>query len=75
MANPHPFAILNHINADSGIPYVSLSQRALVSIAQRRPADSSISDYGQRQSNSFASSKAPDTAGWTAPSGDRSMRG
>ncbi len=30
MANPHPFAILNHINADSGIPYVSLSQRDLV---------------------------------------------
>ncbi len=29
MANPHPFAILNHINADSGIAYVSLRQRDL----------------------------------------------
>jgi hypothetical protein len=30
MANPHPFAIFNQKKADSGIPYVSLSQRDLV---------------------------------------------
>ena len=30
MANPYPFAILNHKNAGSGIPYVSLRQWDLV---------------------------------------------
>ena len=30
MANLHPFAMLNHKNADSGIPYVSLTQWDLV---------------------------------------------
>ena len=30
MANLHPFARLNHKNADSGIPYVSLTQWDLV---------------------------------------------
>ncbi len=30
MANPHPFAILIHKKADSGIPHVSLIQRDLV---------------------------------------------
>jgi hypothetical protein len=30
MANRHPFAMLNHKNADSGIPYVRLTQWDLV---------------------------------------------
>lgn len=30
MANPHPFAILNHKKADPGIPRVSLISRDLV---------------------------------------------